>query len=36
MPDTNQREIAESQFDRHQHREVEVENALKQERAVAQ
>ena len=33
MLDTNQREIAESQFERDQRREAEVENALKQERA---
>jgi hypothetical protein len=33
MLDTNQREIAESQFERHQRREAEVEDALKQERA---
>ena len=33
MLDTNQREIAESQFERNQRREVEVEKALKQERA---
>ena len=33
MLDTSQREIAESQFERNQRREVEVENALKQERA---
>jgi hypothetical protein len=33
MLDTNQHEIAESQFERHQRREAEVEDALKQERA---
>jgi hypothetical protein len=33
MPDTNQHEIAESQFERNQRREAEVENALKKERA---
>jgi hypothetical protein len=33
MLDTNQREIAESQFERNQRREAEVEVALKQERA---
>ena len=33
MLDTNQREIAESQFERNQRREAEVEDALKQERA---
>jgi hypothetical protein len=33
MLDTDQREIAESQFERNQRREAEVENALKQERA---
>ena len=33
MPDTNQHEIAESQFERNQRREAEVETALKQERA---
>ena len=33
MLDINQREIAESQFERNQRREAEVENALKQERA---
>ena len=33
MLDTNQREIAESQFERSQRREAEVEDALKQERA---
>jgi len=32
MLDTNQREIAESQFERNQRREAEVEDALKQER----
>ena len=32
MLDTDQREIAESQFERNQRREAEVENALKQER----
>ena len=32
MVDTNQREIAESQFERNQRREAEVEDALKQER----
>ena len=33
MLDTNQRAIAESQFERSQRREAEVEDALKQERA---
>ena len=33
MPDTNQHEIAESQFERNQRREAEIEDALKQERA---
>jgi hypothetical protein len=33
MLDTNQREIAESQFERNQRREAEVEDALRQERA---
>jgi hypothetical protein len=33
MLDTNQRKIAESQFERNQRREAEVEVALKQERA---
>ena len=33
MLDTSQREIAESQFERNQRREAEVEDALKQERA---
>jgi hypothetical protein len=33
MLDTNQREIAESQFERNQRREAEVEDALKQDRA---
>ena len=33
MFDTSQREIAESQFERNQRREAEVEDALKQERA---
>ena len=33
MLDSNQREIVESQFERNQRREAEVENALKQERA---
>jgi hypothetical protein len=33
MLDTNHREIAESQFERNQRREAEVEDALKQERA---
>ena len=33
MLDTNQREIAESQFERNQRREAEVEDALKHERA---
>ena len=33
MLDTNQREIAESQYERNQRREAEVEDALKQERA---
>ena len=33
MLDTNQREIAESQFERNQRREAKVENALKQDRA---
>jgi hypothetical protein len=33
MLDTNRREIAESQFERNQRREAEVEDALKQERA---
>jgi hypothetical protein len=33
MLDTDQREIAESQFERNQRREAEVENALQQERA---
>ena len=33
MPDTNQHEIAESQFERNQRREAEVQDALKQERA---
>jgi len=32
MVDTNQREIAETQFERNQRREAEVEDALKQER----
>ena len=32
MVDTNQREIAESQFERNQRREAEVEDALKQAR----
>ena len=31
MLDTNQREIAESQFERSQRREAEIEDALKQE-----
>jgi hypothetical protein len=33
MVDTSQHEIAESQFERNQRREAEVEDALKQERA---
>jgi hypothetical protein len=33
MLDTNQREIAESQLERNQRREAEIEDALKQERA---
>ena len=33
MLDTNQREIAESQFERNQRRAADVEDALKQERA---
>ncbi len=33
MLDTNRPEIAESQFERNQRREAEVETALKQERA---
>ena len=33
MLDTSQRQIAESQFERNQRREAEVEDALKQERA---
>ena len=33
MFDTSQHEIAESQFERNQRREAEVEDALKQERA---
>jgi hypothetical protein len=33
MLDSNQHEIAESQFERNQRREAEVEDALKQERA---
>ena len=33
MLDTNQREVAESQFERNQRREAAVEDALKQERA---
>jgi hypothetical protein len=33
MPDTNQREIAESTFDRNQRREAEITAALKQENA---
>jgi hypothetical protein len=33
MLDTNQREIAENQFERNQRREAEVEDALKQDRA---
>ena len=33
MLDTDQREIAESQFERNQRREAEIEDALKQERA---
>ena len=33
MFDTSQREIAESQFERNQRREAEIEDALKQERA---
>jgi hypothetical protein len=33
MLDINQREIVESQFERTQRREAEVEDALKQERA---
>jgi hypothetical protein len=33
MTDADQHEIAESQFERNQRREAEVENALKQERA---
>ena len=33
MVDANQHEIAESQFERNQRREAEVEDALKQERA---
>jgi hypothetical protein len=33
MLDTDQREIAESQFERSQRREAEVEDALKRERA---
>ena len=32
MLDTNQHEIVESQFERNQRREAEVEDALKQER----
>ena len=32
MVDTNQREIVESQLERNQRREAEVEDALKQER----
>ena len=33
MPDTNQHEIAESQFEGNHRREAEVQDALKQERA---
>ena len=33
MFDTSQHEIAESQFERNQRREAEIEDALKQERA---
>ena len=33
MLDTSQHEIAESQFERNQRREAEIEDALKQERA---
>jgi hypothetical protein len=33
MPDTKQREIAESLFDRNQRREAEINDALKQEAA---
>ena len=33
MLDTSQRQIAESQFERNQRREAEIEDALKQERA---
>ena len=33
MLDTSQREIAESQFERNQRREAELEDALKQDRA---
>lgn len=33
MVDISQREIAESQFERNQRREAEVEDALRQERA---
>lgn len=33
MLDTNQREIVETQFERNQRREAEVQDALKQERA---
>ena len=32
MLDTNQREIVESQFERNQRREAEIEDAMKQER----
>ena len=33
MLDTSQRQIAESQFERNQRRDAEIEDALKQERA---
>ena len=33
MPDTKQREVAESLFDRNQRREAEISGALKQEAA---
>jgi hypothetical protein len=33
MPDTSQREVAESVFERNQSREAEINNALKQEAA---
>jgi hypothetical protein len=33
MPDTSQREVTESVFERNQRREAEINNALKQEAA---